>query len=84
MLWSWALVQGPAGTSSLLMAGLAAGLLAVVLAAALTASAMPQAVAATGVSASSARAGTLRMPRSIDPDAAGRPRPRAPGSPAVA
>lgn len=86
-IWTYVLIQGWAPTSGQLVAGLAVtavGLLAVVLAAALAASAAPRPAGRSAVAMPSARTGTRRPPRQIDPDAAGRPRPRAPGVVAAA
>ncbi|MEU8169137.1 DUF6412 domain-containing protein [Micromonospora sp. NPDC049004] len=69
-----------------LLAG--AALTALVLFAALLAAHVPAPAGATGVARRwaglRARARGRRVPRQIDPDAAGRPRPRAPGLPSAA
>ncbi|MEU7902938.1 DUF6412 domain-containing protein [Actinoplanes sp. NPDC049118] len=77
--WVLAAVQSPApGASSQLVLGLAAvaAAMLVVLAAAVPAVPAPRPAAAGPARGVRARAG--RLPRLLDPDAAGRPRPRAP------
>ncbi|MEV4641597.1 DUF6412 domain-containing protein [Actinoplanes sp. NPDC049548] len=87
LLGFWALVAlpGPATSSPHLLLGLAvvaAALLVVAAAAGLPAS--PPRVA-TRACAPRGRSGSRPLPRLLDPDAAGRPRPRAPAaSPVVA
>jgi hypothetical protein len=84
--WVFAALQSPApGSSSQLVLGLAAvaAALLVVLAAAavIPLPALRPAAAGAGLAA---RARVRRLPRLLDPDAAGRPRPRAPSAcPAV-
>jgi hypothetical protein len=88
LLGCWVLIalQGPAqGPATPLVLGLAAVAVAllVVLAAAAVIPLPPRRPAAAGVGLA-ARARIRRLPRLLDPDAAGRPRPRAPSAyPAV-
>ena len=86
LLGFWALVAlpGPATSSPHLLLGLAvvaAALLVVAAAAGLPAS--PPRVAGLAFT-SAGRSGSRRQPRILDPDAAGRPRPRAPAASPVA
>jgi hypothetical protein len=84
--WVFAALQGPAqGSSAQLVLGLAAvaAALLVVLAAAAVIPLPALRPAAAGVGLA-ARARIRRLPRLLDPGAAGRPRPRAPSAyPAV-
>jgi hypothetical protein len=87
MLWAYAALTDTTSltgaTSAHLVAGLAASaavLLAVVLAAALVSAALPSAVRAHGFPAATRRRPSRGLPRLIDPDAAGRPRSRAPSA----
>jgi hypothetical protein len=84
--WVHAALQSPLGGSSTsLVLGLAvvAAALLVVLAAA-AAIALPALRPASAGPGPAARVRTRRLPRLLDPDAAGRPRPRAPSAcPAV-
>jgi hypothetical protein len=83
MLWGlWAILgwQTPGAAPSHLVVGLAvaiAALIVVVAAAGLRVAALPAAVWSVTVGR---RARVARLPRLLDPDAAGRPRPRAPTS----
>jgi hypothetical protein len=76
-------VTGP-GVTGLGVSGpavAAVALLALVLAAALAGAASPRPARAPGLTPPSRRAAAARrLPRLTDPDAAGRPRPRAPGA----
>ncbi|MFI7605792.1 DUF6412 domain-containing protein [Micromonospora sp. NPDC049366] len=80
-LWAYALTQLAADRPAVLLAGAALGV-AALLAAVLAARALVLGTApgvarrATGLRA---RARDRRVPRHVDPDASGRPRPRAPG-----
>ncbi|MFI7545881.1 DUF6412 domain-containing protein [Actinoplanes sp. NPDC049599] len=83
--WVFAALQSPAaGTSAQLALGLAvvaAALLVVLAAAVVPLPARQPATAGVGLAA---RARSRRLPRLLDPGAAGRPRPRAPSAyPAV-
>jgi hypothetical protein len=85
MVWAYAALLDVSGVSDPtgmhLVAGLAVSvLLAVVVAAALVAGALPSAVRAHGFPAVTARRRARGVPRLIDPDAAGRPRSRAPSA----
>jgi hypothetical protein len=80
-LWVYAASLHTATPSAHLAVGLAtaaAVLLAVVLAASLAASVLPAGGTAHGFPAATRRRRTGRVPRIADPDAAGRPRSRAP------
>jgi hypothetical protein len=77
-LWAMLGLHTPASSSSHLVLGLAvvvAALIVVVAAAGLRVAALPAAVWSIAVGR---RARTTTLPRLLDPDAAGRPRPRAP------
>ncbi|MFI7601075.1 DUF6412 domain-containing protein [Actinoplanes sp. NPDC049681] len=81
--WAFVALPGPATSSPHLLLGLAvvaAALLVVVAAAGLPALPPP---APGRVSAAGRRSRIRRLPRLLDPDAAGRPRPRAPATPSV-
>lgn len=81
-IWADAVTLLWAPTSGQVVTGLAVtvvGLLAVLIATALAASVTPRRAGRPAVGMPSARTGTRPLPRLIDPDAAGRPRPRAPG-----
>jgi hypothetical protein len=78
--WVLAALQSPAPSSGHLALGLAvvaAALLVVLAAAGLPA---PRVAAPSGFPGAAQRARARRVPRLIDPDAAGRPRPRAPSA----
>lgn len=79
-LWAMLGLSTPAPSSSHLVLGLAvalAALIVIVAAAGLRAAARPSAVWSIAVGR---RARATTLPRLLDPDAAGRPRPRAPTS----
>jgi hypothetical protein len=87
LTWAYAALVGVVPTPAHLAVGLAAAtavLLAVVLAAALAASTLPGAARTQGFPAAARRRPARSLPRLIDPDAAGRPRSRAPSAPLVA
>ena len=79
--WTHAVTLLCEPTSGQLVSGLAVtavGLLAVLIAVALAASVAPPPAGRPSADMPSARTGIRPLPRLIDPDAAGRPRPRAP------
>jgi hypothetical protein len=85
MLWAYAALLDVTGVSDVASVHLVAGfavsvLLAVVVAAALVAGALPSAARSHGFPAATRRRHFRGVPRLIDPDAAGRPRSRAPST----
>jgi hypothetical protein len=81
LLWAYAALLHSGPSPACLAAGLAAVLLAVVLAAAVVAaSALPGSAGVPRLPGASRRTRTRSVPRSVDPDAAGRPRSRAPSA----
>jgi Family of unknown function (DUF6412) len=76
-LWVLAVLLSPAPDTSVLVLGLAVVAAALLIALAAAGVAMPSATGTAGSPVSS-RAGHRDLPRLLDPDAPGRPRPRAP------
>jgi len=83
--WVLAAVQSPApGTAASLVFGLAAVAAAMLVVLAAAVRTVPASRPAAAGPARGVRTRASRLPRLLDPDAAGRPRPRAPGAyPAV-
>jgi hypothetical protein len=83
-LWVFAALQSPAPSSAHLMLGLAVVAAALLMVLAAASAPAPALRPAGGAAALAVRSRIRRLPRLLDPDAAGRPRPRAPSAyPAV-